>query len=765
MNVSSPRLGNTEQPAALVATADGHIWRISLHRHQEPPQQPKAAAAADTTELSRVTIKIEDSDDEVEEEEEEEFELWNDEDGLLEDPEKLDSLSPASKRQRTSSPLPSRAPTSHPPAVVPESSSSITDATRSTVKVDLRKHLVGSEDDATKIICAFDGLLIFRRDKDPIYWRWQYQLVGSGSAVTRQDVSVDGARLETTCYVYERQVLPDMVVVGTKSGAVYKIEKRQETIATRLLCALKEPIASLILVPSREATGLPVLVAIGTMGTIGQVHLQAENSPPSPERSTIKTLKDVKVHGAFLVQAHAYLLTKEHRLFRVTLPSLLSDNASDMERVDLPSLLSCQPILSGSDTVGFYGINCDGQVLRMSADLARWGRPQVLSDARDDISKALGELEGLSWQAKQLEAECQLENHRIARYNQLVQQLKSCVLSEPDGQAGDDPPVLVSLTAFTQSVATGFNGSRRCFVRLNIRSAMNVDWSNGWSVVIRMYASGKACPHSPAANMQQHQEVITSLAGLAPQVAWAQDVNIDLHRFSLPLTLTVGLQLDETDTRSAGSRFAAYFAIESFVLDVIHFSEPVRDPTRQQFSAFLAQTMVQLRQPVKIATDAEVASDLSSKIYRLSDARDNACEECMKEGSARMEYLGVKPLVFKIDTSQIQVAQCLPALLGDGMAQDRAAAIVQSAYHASISVPEAHLPMSEARVSLQTERKQANLLQSDTSIVWLILSTKEGQGRQEKETVQVTVVVKGSDPRRTGAVHRALERRIEELFG
>ncbi|KAG0328937.1 hypothetical protein BGZ99_004011 [Dissophora globulifera] len=481
-SVSSPHLGNTEQPAALVATADGHIWRISLHRHEEPPQQPKATAAG-PTELSRVTIKIEDSDDEVEEEEE--FELWNDEDGLLEDPEKLDSLSPASKRQRTSSPLPSRAPASHPPAVFPESSSSIADATRSTVKVDLKKHLVGSENDATRIICAFDGLLIFRRDKDPIYWKPQYQLVGSGSAVARQDVSVDGARLETTCYVYERQMLPDVIVVGTTSGAVYKIEKQQETFATRLLCALKEPIASLILVPSREATGLPVLVAIGTMGTVGQVHLQAENSPPSPERSTIKTLKDVKVHGAFLVQAYAYLLTKEHRLLRVTLSSLLSDNASDMERVDLPSLLSCQPILSGSDIVGFYGINCDGQVLRMSADLARWGRPQVLSDARDDISKALGELEGLSWQAKQLEAECQLENHRIARYNQLVQQLKSCVLSELDGQAGDDPPVLVSLTAFTQSVATGFNGSRRCFVRLNIRSAMNVDWSNGWSGCMR----------------------------------------------------------------------------------------------------------------------------------------------------------------------------------------------------------------------------------------------------------------------------------------
>lgn len=38
----------------------------------------------------------------------------------------------------------------------------------------------------------------------------------------------------------------------------------------------------------------------------------------------------------------------------------------------------------------------------------RLGRSQVLSDARDDISKALGELERLSKQAKQLEAECQV---------------------------------------------------------------------------------------------------------------------------------------------------------------------------------------------------------------------------------------------------------------------------------------------------------------------------------------------------------------------
>ncbi|KAG0197791.1 hypothetical protein BGX28_008712 [Mortierella sp. GBA30] len=85
----------------LVATVDGSIWNINVGQMKNNNPTP----VIKETRSPRVTIKIEDSEeDEIEEIEE--VELWNDEDGLLEDITKLDSVLPAPKRLRTRSPPP-----------------------------------------------------------------------------------------------------------------------------------------------------------------------------------------------------------------------------------------------------------------------------------------------------------------------------------------------------------------------------------------------------------------------------------------------------------------------------------------------------------------------------------------------------------------------------------------------------------------------------------------------------------------------------------
>lgn len=115
---------------ALIATEDGRIWSIPLQLAEAPEAGVRNENSTVRQQPARVTIEINDSEDE------EEIELWNDEDGLLDSPEKLSSLtSPATKRQRISSPPP-------PP---PKPSPSLPNNQDGHICVQVNNHLVGSE--------------------------------------------------------------------------------------------------------------------------------------------------------------------------------------------------------------------------------------------------------------------------------------------------------------------------------------------------------------------------------------------------------------------------------------------------------------------------------------------------------------------------------------------------------------------------------------------------------------------------------------------
>lgn len=120
---------NSKPPRALIATEDGRIWSISLQGSEGPAAATRNEKTTARQHSTRVTIEINDSEDE-------DIELWNDEDGLLESSEKLDSLTPATKRQRISSPL----PPPNPSPSLPNNQDGHT-----CVQVNTGHHLVGSE--------------------------------------------------------------------------------------------------------------------------------------------------------------------------------------------------------------------------------------------------------------------------------------------------------------------------------------------------------------------------------------------------------------------------------------------------------------------------------------------------------------------------------------------------------------------------------------------------------------------------------------------
>ncbi|KAF9342803.1 hypothetical protein BGX26_006818 [Mortierella sp. AD094] len=305
-------------------------------------------------------IKIEDSDEEVEE-----VELWNDEDGLLDSTDVLDSLSPAAKRPRISSPA----------EITTSAGSMINPPT----KVDPIEHLVGQEDGVTKIVIALNGLLVFRRNKDPVLWSSQHGF-RPGTPVVRT-VIVDGNRADTTCHVVSGSdsQQQQQIFYGTKLGEIYHVKhfaqpgKDERTVEVQKLnTRMQGAISSLVPSPYEGNIQAKILTAISSIGDIITIGL--EPSTKTSEHAIVKMAIGAPVHSAFFANDHVYFLTVESRILRAPYSSLESGKKDDIELLDLPLLHAFVPAPYNTDSAevcGFYGLNHDGQVLRFQADLSK----------------------------------------------------------------------------------------------------------------------------------------------------------------------------------------------------------------------------------------------------------------------------------------------------------------------------------------------------------------------------------------------------------
>ncbi|KAF9984675.1 hypothetical protein BGZ65_012894 [Modicella reniformis] len=642
------------------------------------------------------------------------------------------------------------------------------------------------------LVCALDGLLILRQERDPVLWVASQQgTLHPGGAFTRQVIAADpylqGAShvqnsshstssdsSSSTSSSNSSKFPPLRALVGTKSGTIYRLQNVDNVMAVQKIHSLQESVASLILIPHDHITQTESLLVIGTLGGICWIDLQAtdddddddDDDNMSPPITRTKRSVEERVQSAFMVGGYVYILTTEDgRVLRTPASSLVSDRACNhWECLDLPHLRVFVPILQGTESQGFYGVNSDGRILRFSADLS-------------SINGALTELEKLSEQAKRLESECQMENQRIMTFNRLVQELQQyTLLSQAEQQDSLDrytiPPVNATFTTFVQPVAEGYNGRRRYYMHLTIQSALNISWDKGWSAVITM-RTHRSCPHGVVVSSEpeRHYEIFASLTGLSPQTTWTRDIDIDLQSLlDLPLTITLGLQLNEDDDKrdnhhhNNNDNSSAYFYVESFDLDAIHFAEPVQE---DRFKFHLAYY------PTCAMTGHSIINNdnnTSSSDHRSQEqGGDIECKEC-----ASATEQAQQPIAFDIDTQEIQVAQCLPALLGDAIPNDRMMTLVQSSFRASLYIPDECLLKTmttttiSSRSSKATQSSPSALTQTDGGVVWVTMETRikdttESTNSSER-VVQAWLNVKGPDPRRTMVVYKALRGRVADLF-
>ncbi|KAF9579554.1 hypothetical protein BGW38_004139, partial [Lunasporangiospora selenospora] len=401
-------------PGVIVLTNDGSIWSLSV----ASPQPAKSSIAEPSTSTFKshgikddsMVIMISSQDSESDNrhvdaslrqdfDEMDEIELWNDEDGLLSSLDKIDSTpSPQNKRQRTLSP--------------PRSMTTTHDRTQESLS-----RLVHA--DALAITFAFNGLLVFFPDKDPIHLKSDSHFM-PGTTVQRKPTSISFRPTlqagTTLCFSTrpsmeggigtgsEGMISSKDLYVGTFTGTVLRVYCSQSSdgIVLDEICSesqeiLQEPVVGLFPVTLGEKDPLGntnnILVIVGAHGNIYMKDMAANQRP-------VMASIGASIQGAaFTIDKSLYLQTTEDILLR--LPMTQPGTFLPVERAEVPTLYAIAPKESNSGRVeGFVGLDSSGQVLSFPMGLSR-----------DNLDLALSDLRRVSERVKALEVQCQPQGY------------------------------------------------------------------------------------------------------------------------------------------------------------------------------------------------------------------------------------------------------------------------------------------------------------------------------------------------------------------
>ncbi|KAG0027211.1 hypothetical protein BGZ81_005801 [Podila clonocystis] len=694
---------------------------------------PTLSSKKQTPEPVRQEVKVKQEPELIViDEEEDEIELWNDEVGLLLKDVDFDAV-PANKRQRTQSPPPMK--TDPRPSIA-------------VLIVNASKDLLGSEENITNMVFAFGGLLIFRENGDPILWsslEWK-----ANTPICKCVLHFDHPLTHITALLATNRIPgkarkgSSALYVGTKTGHVFSVSisdleddnsrEEQKLLDPRVEEKPVDPeqVPKLLGPNSQQRESVVsiflsddlIIVAVGSSGRVFESGLGESQNIRKPCVFQIGT----PIRHAFSAEAF-YFLSVEGQIYR-------QSGAEELQRSETPPMCALTSTLNK-----IYGFNTSGQVLEFSQDFHRYFHPVSTLLIREGISASLSDLEQMSEEIKILERQCQVENQRIATFNRIVHELQQFTMAQSQQektQGHSTPPVDITTTTFIQPVLMGSREPRRHTARLAITSAIDLDWSAGWSVGICLSPAPTSCPHE---NRHRKpglcQQEFASLETLSRHSPYTVDLELDLKLMWLPLKMSVSLfylepTIDTKDpTYQYNTPLSARFFVFDMELDALCFAEPVTDLEKR-------------RQP-------PVMSIVTAGAELWAGFGD--CSLCQSEIQKRMAT-PLAPLVVRLD-EDITMDQCLSALVVDGLPRDKATGILQNAYKAVMTIGEDCLPHSGPRTI-----ESSKAASPDLGIVWVVLEpVGEASGEME-----VAITVKSQDPRRVMTVYQALEKRIKLLF-
>ncbi|KAG0050395.1 hypothetical protein BGZ83_004819 [Gryganskiella cystojenkinii] len=373
-------------------------------------------------------------------------------------------------------------------------------------------------------------------------------------------------------------------------------------------------------------------------------------------------------------------------------------------------------------------------------------RQRIESPTRTDIKTEV-KVEVANVDATKDLIDLESQNARIVKHNRILQTLQAAILTPNGNEKQDDLPAPlmdVVVTAFVRNIAKGATGQRRYVAQITFSSSLDIDWSQSWTAAIRTLESRDGCSHGKTLSPSLQREVFVSLTGLSRKNPLTQEIELDVPRMRLPIKMDVGLHYHEELTVGK-SRFSTYFFIESFELDALHFAEPSRE------------TFPGMHSSHNIPSSADQQTLAKQSSHAIVRELVDSCQLC-KDASGRESR---EPLAFTFETTEIQLAQCLSAVLGDCLPEERTRTLIQSAMRAAVIIPDSCLSYAVAdSPHANTNTNAFNMNDDAHTTVWIQLEEKA-----HRDTfIEASMQVRGADPMRVAVVHRALKERLAMLF-
>ncbi|KAG0328069.1 hypothetical protein BG004_002610, partial [Podila humilis] len=775
-----------EQNTIIVATIDGKIWSLINDNvpHSTPRSTQSLSLKAQIKEEPTPIIIID------EDELKDEIELWNDEVGMLLDDFEFDaattattpttatsttdapaavqtpsptasSPAPLPKRQRTSSPR-------LPPTTMPISMSmSSQEASQQLLTHEslrfVRSEFLGAEENITNMIAVFGGVVIFREKADPVLWTsstgWK-----PNTPVRKQIINYDHCRHSITTHISAHFASSGAtkahkrhgkklgtLYIGSSSGQVHVVtatippDKKEDDadgdnplkLSIVKILDAQEPIISVFV---RDNGGLPSLVAVGSLGNVFQVDVDAGQIERGSDIDQSVLAIGKPIMHALVFKDTTFYLSQEGQIYCTYV-----QKDDELLRIEAPPIC----VLACSDDNSLYGLGMDGKIFEFAKDFCRYFSPEA-------------------------------ENQRIATFNRIVHELQRTIATQSrqeseGGGLATTPPVDVEVITFVQPARIGSSKkeSRRHTIRLTMTSTLELDWKAGWSVGICLTPATSLCLHDKPSQANPtggiYQEVFSSLDMLSSGCPWTQDLEIDLNKMQLPLQMSVGIYYQEpaasktADTTAEGriqnsayqhhSPLAAHFFIFDMELDVLHFVEPVLNKEKRRA----------LQPPASSATAAAMAENSAAGFLSRDGGK---CQRCDDELTRAMRTMPLWPkLNIRIDTAEVPLQQYLSALLVEGWTKENASGIIQDSHKAVMTLLPISLPRSpergEGTMNVQQARSGGTIDQDEQRMVWVLLDEEENK---ESDVVSCVVQVRGHDPKLVMAVFLALQKRTKLMF-
>ncbi|CAG8538661.1 9638_t:CDS:10 [Paraglomus brasilianum] len=353
----------------------------------------------------------------------------------------------------------------------------------------------------------------------------------------------------------------DILLMGLSDGVILSRQLNAALTEPMIVTALSEPIQSMYVLPVQQGAlqDTPLtfsinvtdtnvnntLLIVGSRGTVGLMTADPNASDNKAQKSLYREYNvPCPVYSSILYKKYLLLAVGDGRIVVIDFNQNVIENGQlvslHLSTLKLPVgiiKLCYVGTAGGSSEEILYSVTKDGRILKMklSIVLSQQSTGKCVESAAElkkEIKSQLGLIAECSEKQSQLEKTSQLLSSAIVARNRVIHELQSFAKKSNDTRATQ-----FAVTCLPITLPVSLHGTivQRTFIRVKITNKLQIDWSQGWTLMVIMSA------HVYAHNGNPNSIVSYSVPLVDMDTEWERDVEVNLRLLCLPINVKIDL--------------------------------------------------------------------------------------------------------------------------------------------------------------------------------------------------------------------------------